>query len=139
MTDNNKVHLIKELGNMLETIVNGTESEHSTIFTNYLERIYKITKLFMTSIEKEISEVKDNNDSDDENSFKKYINSNDVDSVSEYEDYESGSDNDTENNLYNNDNKKNIYKEALTEFDKIVKEFYDNIKVTSILVIKKID
>jgi hypothetical protein len=140
MSEHNRIVLIKDLGEMLETIVKGTETEHSDIFTNYLERIYKITKVFMNNIEKEIAELKlKDDDSDDEESFKKFINNtNDVDSVSEYEDYNSDDEEITDITFVKEDTSR-IFKQTLTELDITMKNIYSDIRMNNFVIFKKID
>ena len=146
MSDIDKMILIRDLGEMLEQVIKGTETEYSKIYYIYLERIYKITKVFMNNIEKEVSELKlKNDDSDDEESFKKFNdNTNDVDSVSEYSDYDSNDEQVEINFKTNNDeddenDKIKMYREALTEFDNVIRTIYNDIQTKNIITIKKID
>ena len=76
MENQNKMEIIKDLGSMLEDIVRGTDEEYSEIYINYLDRLTKITKMFMVNINKEIEIKKEKDDnSDNEELIKKYTKS----------------------------------------------------------------
>lgn len=132
----NKEIMVKELGDMLENILRGTDSEYSEIYLNYLERIYKITKLFMKNITNELHDKKEKEDnSDNEELIKRYTNdTGDIDSVSEYE--ESDNDSDIDFNELEVNNKIQI-KEALNKFDMEIKQIYENLKKEDIITFNK--
>ena len=132
----NKEIMVKELGDMLENILRGTDSEYSEIYLNYLERIYKITKLFMKNITNELHDKKEKEDnSDNEELIKRYTNdTGDIDSVSEYE--ESDNDSDIDFNELEVNNKIQI-KEALNKFDTEIKQIYENLKKEDIITFNK--
>ena len=132
----NKEIMVKDLGDMLENILRGTDSEYSEIYLNYLERIYKITKLFMKNITNELHDKKEKEDnSDNEELIKRYTNdTGDIDSVSEYE--ESDNDSDIDFNELEVNNKIQI-KEALNKFDMEIKQIYENLKKEDIITFNK--
>ena len=132
----NKEIMVKELGDMLENILRGTDSEYSEIYLNYLERIYKITKIFMKNITNELHDKKEKEDnSDNEELIKRYTNdTGDIDSVSEYE--ESDNDSDIDFNELEVNNKIQI-KEALNKFDMEIKQIYENLKKEDIITFNK--
>jgi len=133
-----KITLIKQLGDSLEIIVKGVESEDSEIYLNYLEKLNKLTSLFIININKELAQKKEENNSDNEYLIKKYENDvGDIDSVSEYSEYENDSDIDSniDSNIDSKFNKKQINK-SLEDFDNKMREIYNNLLERDIFIKK---
>lgn len=130
MTD--KLAIIKDLGESLEIIVKGVESEHGEIYLNYLDKLNKLTKLFLTNIDREIAhknkELENIDNSDNEEIIKKYNNdTGDIDSVSEYSEYDTSdfeNENEDDNKLLVN---KSLVNKSLEDFDNEIKSLYNNI------------
>ena len=133
-----KMALIRELGTMLEDIVRGSEDEYSDIYLNYLDKLNKITKIFMVNIKKEIAVKKEQDDnSDNEELIKKYLNDmGDVDSVSEYED--NISDTELEDNKEKPNKNPDDVKKSLVDFDNVIEQLYNHMINNNVFVYKQI-
>ena len=135
----NKMEIIKDLGSMLEDIVRGTDEEYSEIYINYLDRLTKITKMFMVNIKREIEIKKEKDDnSDNEELIKKYTNDiGDVDSVSEYEDNLSDTEIDSDEEEQEENNEDNT-KKILAEFDNVIKQIYTDMKNNNVFIYRQV-
>ena len=133
-----KMVLIRELGTMLEDIVRGSEDEYSDIYLNYLDKLNKITKIFMVNIKKEIAVKKEQDDnSDNEELIKKYLNDmGDVDSVSEYED--NISDTELEDNKEKPNKNPDDVKKSLVDFDNVIEQLYNHMINNNVFIYKQI-
>ena len=133
-----KMALIRELGTMLEDIVRGSEDEYSDIYLNYLDKLNKITKIFMVNIKKEIAVKKEQDDnSDNEELIKKYLNDmGDVDSVSEYED--NISDTELEDNKEKPNKNPDDVKKSLVDFDNVIEQLYNHMINNNVFIYKQI-
>ena len=133
-----KMVLIRELGTMLEDIVRGSEEEYSDIYLNYLDKLNKITKIFMVNIKKEIAVKKEQDDnSDNEELIKKYSNDmGDVDSVSEYED--NISDTELEDNKEKPNKNPDDVKKSLVDFDNVIEQLYNHMINNNVFIYKQI-
>ena len=135
----NKMEIIKDLGSMLEDIVRGTDEEYSEIYINYLDKLTKITKMFMVNIKREIEIKKEKDDnSDNEELIKKYTNDiGDVDSVSEYEDNLSDTEIDSDEEEQEENNEDNT-KKILAEFDNVIKQIYTDMKNNNVFIYRQV-